>query len=305
MQIVRIPKVMQAAQNRFKRSILAADLDFTLIPTPDNVTTTLKGRPISHEISKYLSRQLPFTIITGSHIDMQAPRVIPAFEGAGLLSHLHLFANNSATRLVYTADNKLDLDRTKAHSRKYGITPEHGAIMREVLAQVVPEFIWGSQASLQGVEARSHFDNLVQVTIRRFTTQERRISALGEIRQAFAEAGIGSDVYQVTTGGRAGIDINNAQVDKSLALRIMLKEQGLIDSIFYFGDEFTILSDDPANPAFGNDMSVLDIAEVIAFAVNADQTTVPSHERLIAAGAGPEATLAVLCYFSLIGGLNA
>jgi hypothetical protein len=109
--------------------------------------------------------------------------------------------------------------------------------------------------------------------------------------------------YQVKAGGKSTIDVFPARLSKACAIRDMLVELDIPQEgeypLVYFGDGFYSRPDQFGETHIGEDMSVLEVPNVVPIAVNRDQeelSTLPS--RIIAGGSGPEATLIWLSFIN-------
>jgi len=101
--------------------------------------------------------------------------------------------------------------------------------------------------------------------------------------------------YRHELGGDYSIDINKIDAAKHNGTNDFRARRGL-DVLMYFGDSVSIKAfDEEGRPTeFGNDYPAVWDKGAIVFAVNPDQSTVPQHERIIAAGPNPPSTAAWL-----------
>jgi hydroxymethylpyrimidine pyrophosphatase-like HAD family hydrolase len=318
------PEVMRDARANFQRKLMFAfDLDMTIVPADhtEGVTTSLTNRPGLYEIAKLLELGIPVVIATGNDMARQQPRVIPplkklltARNQLPLLSNFHLFANNGASRLSFNPDGKtIDGTKNRGHCSRYEIDKKTIAILKTGLREILPEYVWDA-ASGNRIEVRRCYKNrFIQLGIKPFPKGERR-KIISDIISILTSSNIPADKYTVEAGGSTTIDILHSGVNKALALRTIMREIGIEEEqfgtseidhpVYYFGNEFWLRSDERGGRIRGNDLSVLRIPNVIAFAVNAVQSDIPSHPRLIEAGSGPQATLSILRYFSWLSELH-
>ena len=318
------PEILRDARTGFQRKLMFGfDLDMTIVPADhtEGITTSLTNRPGLYEIVRLLERGIPVVIATGNDMARQQPRVIPplikllaARDRLPLLRNFHLFANNGASRISFEPDGvAIDHKKGKKHCLQYGIEKKDIRVIRAGLRELLPEYLWGATSGKR-IEARSCYeDTFIQLGIKPFPVGERR-RIISDIISIITGSDIPAEKYRVEAGGSTTIDIHRSGVNKALALRTVMREIGMAEEkyeaseinqpIYYFGNEFWLRSDDRGSGIRGNDLSVLRIPNVIAFAVNAHQPDIPSHPRLINAGSGPQATLSILRYFTWLSELH-
>lgn len=318
------PEILRDARANFQRNLMFGfDLDMTIVPADhtEGITTSLTNRPGLYEIVRLLERGIPVVIATGNDMARQQPRVIPplikllaARKQLPLLSKFHLFANNGASRLSFNPDGKtIDETKSRRHSSRYGIDKKAINILRTGLREILPEYVWDATSGNRIEIRRCYSDRFIQLGIKPFPAGERR-KIIGDIISILTSSNIPADKYIVEAGGSTTIDILRSGVNKALALRTIMEEIGIKEEkfdvskidhpVYYFGNEFWLRSDDRGGRIRGNDLSVLRIPNVLAFAVDAVQSDIPSHPRLIGAGSGTQATLSVLRYFTWLSELH-
>ncbi|MBN3033375.1 MAG: hypothetical protein JW873_04700 [Candidatus Saganbacteria bacterium] len=313
------PEVKRASGEMFRHTFFGFDIDQTLLrsdKTEPPITTTFSNRPILAQFVSFLERAVPIVVISGNDMEEQASRVVAplesALKGTGLghlLRNFTFFANKGASRYSFNPEGEWNKAAGEAHSRRHGISADDNEVIRATLESAFPDFIWEAKKGKR-IEVRRYLGSTVQITLKPFEVQSEREKTVRGIQHSLEEAGIAKGRYEALLSGSSSVDINRRGVDKASALRLMMEELSIPEEsfeareigfpVFYFGDEFTLTADSKGGPVYGNDMSVLRVPNVIAFAVNLDQTQVPAHPRLINAGAGPQATLEILRYFSLL-----
>ncbi len=100
--------------------------------------------------------------------------------------------------------------------------------------------------------------------------------------------------YRFELGGHYSIDITHKRVAKCNGTRHFREKTGA-RVIAYFGDS-VFRRRLGGFIHVGNDLPVVKDRRAIVFAVNPDQNKVPNHERIVRAGAGPDATRAWLTW---------
>ncbi len=309
-------EVKAGITRKFDQSFLAFDIDQTLVQTDrvdPRIMTTLSNRPVLQEIAWLLESDIPVVIISGNDMKTQEDRVIPPLKSflqrqgnLHLLRKFHFFANTGASRYQFKQDGEKDMILFEAHINKYCINPNDWEVIRGILQENFKNFTLRATED-ERIEVREYSGKILQITLKPFTEQKQREAAINLILEKFRENNISRKKYSVLAAGKTSVDIALAGISKAKAIEIIMDEMNisrekpdarlLSNPVYYFGDEFSLTSDDLGNPVYGNDIPVLRVSNVIAFAVNEDQAKVPHHPHLIKAGSGPAATLTLLRYF--------
>jgi len=299
----RCPRLYEAMQSAPQRILFAFDIDNTLLrtdKTQPQVTTTFSNRPILFETVRHLRRGSGIALITGNDIIEQRPRtvdtIINYFGGTqetSLLYNLFLFGMKGGNRISFLADGQENKDDDAVYNQQNRIPEDDLRLL--------------TQAAGEGINSVGlSFNNLNDINRPSVNPVQLALKPIkGDIRTRVYQAIISNlspelrAAYNVMPAGGSTIDFDQVRINKGTTLQFLM---GLNrwDLVVFMGDELKLTSDYYGKPMWGNDLSVVTVADLIAFAVNIDQSTVVDHCRVIPAGSGPLASHTLMQYFSVI-----
>lgn len=302
---------------------VCTDFDDTLFPTPTMVEKrfTLRQSIAEPPLLGLVRKKIRLGVFTNSDITEIDRRftdplqeVLAAHDELHLMEQVRIYANGGAIRCIYDAKGQLNEAGREEYRRQFVIPGEDESALREVLSEAGHEY-WqrylGAMVTMKGrYPAFAFKDPVVEnqggVKFALFPLPpEERAVALRFIRSRLSEQGreILAGRYQVKAGGKSTIDVFPGRLNKAFAIRDILDELGIPFGeeypLVYFGDGFYLRPDQFGEIHTGEDMSVLEVPNVVPIAVNRDQedlSTLPP--RIIAGGSGPEATLTWLSFIN-------
>lgn len=305
----RAPNLVNVISNTPERLIIAFDIDDTALKsdkTQPQVTTTFSNRPILFEIAKHLRRGTTIALISGNDISEQSERTVnhirQYFDDSGetsLVNNLYLFGMKGGNCLSFNEDGSCN----EAHDIRYNRQHRIPVWQRNSMKRILNRIRSGIDGPKPEIEFRPAENRAVQLAIRPVKGDSLRQQISDRIKADFAKAKPPlQDCFNVMPAGSTTIDIDQIRINKGTTLEYLMHLKGLTlaDTIVYLGDEMKLTSGPDGREMWGNDLAVLELANVIAMAVNIDQSSVVENSRVIPAGSGPLATLSVLQYFSAI-----
>lgn len=246
---------------------------------------------------------MPIGIFTGnkpSYIDfLCAKGYREKLETLGKMKHMETFriyAQNSTWLEVYNKHGQIKEGISEEYAKPYLFPNDHiatieNAFKTPIQQAIGPDFMNTQKPLMIRPSARNEiYHTYTPIFERRNDTQLSWVAVPGELRENVILAASGLmpreifEHYRLEPGGQFSIDINQLSAAKDNGTRHFRKDLG-ISTLLYWGDSVYQKGDH-----MGNDLPVINDENAIIFAVNPDQNEIPSHERIIKAGVGPDAT---------------
>ena len=220
----------------------------------------------------------------------------------GAISNLSVYSQNSTWLQVFGQEGDSLPDVTSRYAGQYLISEEHvdqihQAFIGPLGKALAPTFMTESPLIIRPAGTGEIHYAYGPVFENRGGVSLSWIAVPGHLRRAVIDAAVKQldctlrRAYDYEPGGQFSIDINHHRVAKHNGTMHFRREKGL-SLLAYFGDSVYRAKDH-----VGNDLPVVRDRGAIVFAVNPDQNEIPEHERIIRAGAGPDATRAWLSWF--------
>jgi hypothetical protein len=213
-----------------------------------------------------------------------------------------IYAQNSTWLEAYDKFGQIRDGVSEEYAKPYLFPKDHISAIEDsfktpIQSAIGPDFMHTQKPLLIRPSARNEiYHTYTPIFERRNDTQLSWVAVPGEVRENIILAAakiMPHDIYasyRFEPGGQFSIDINQRSAAKDNGTKHFRKELG-ISTLMYFGDSVYRKGDHT-----GNDLPVINDENALIFAVNPDQTEIPSHERIIKAGPGPDATRAWLTW---------